>query len=696
MIFFRVVNNPGGLLRRRRWSAFFSCMAAIILAISSNLAAGQSIVSGNEQQDLSELGLEELMSLRVERVYGASRYVQEVTQAPASVSIITSEEIKRFGHRTLADALKSVPGLYVSNDRNYSYLGIRGFARPGDYNTRILVLIDGHRMNDNIYDASYIGNDSAIDIDLIDRVEIIRGPSSSLYGNSAFLGVINIVTKRGRQIDGAEFSGEVGSLDSYKGRFAFGKRFSTGVELMVSGSTFTSRGNRRLYYPEFDQTISSEPRALNDGIAENSDDEHGYNFYGSLIYRNFTFSGALSQRYKNIPTASFGTLFNDGREQVSDGRAYADVKYDRGLGNDVRLTARASYDYYPYYGTYPGEDTSAPGGSVLNKDETKGEWFGTEVQLTKAISERKTLIVGTEFRENIRQFQRNYDEGLPDDYFRNNHGSRNIGVYSQLDLGLLENLILNAGLRYDRYASFGGTLNPRVGLIYNPWDKGTFKLLYGEAFRAPNDYETVYESPGSARTNPDLKPESIRTTELVYEQYLRSNYRFSVSGYHYRIDDLISQATDSDGLVFFDNLSRADTNGIELEIEGRYRRGILARGSYAFQKAENKTTGEWLSNSPRHLGKVNLSVPLYRDKVYGSLEVQYHGHARTLAGNEIDDFATLNATLFSQKLSKGFEVSGSIYNLLNTRYSYPGAEDHLQDAIQQDGRTFRIRLTSKF
>src|SRR6185295_4844201 len=118
--------------------------------------------------------------------------------------IVTADEIKKFGHRTLAEVLRSVRGIYVTYDRNYANFGIRGFDRPGDFNTRVLLLVDGHRMNDNLYDSALLGSEATLDLDLIDRVEVIRGPSSSIYGNSAFFGVINIITRRGGQIDGAE------------------------------------------------------------------------------------------------------------------------------------------------------------------------------------------------------------------------------------------------------------------------------------------------------------------------------------------------------------------------------------------------------------------------------------------------------------------------------------------------------------
>ena len=121
-------------------------------------------------------------------------------EAPASVTIINKDEIKKYGYRNLADILRSVRGFFVTNDRNYQYLGVRGFNRPGDYNTRILLLVDGHRLNDGLYDQAPIGYDFPVDIDLIDRVEVIRGPSSSIYGTNAFFAVVNVITRNGREL----------------------------------------------------------------------------------------------------------------------------------------------------------------------------------------------------------------------------------------------------------------------------------------------------------------------------------------------------------------------------------------------------------------------------------------------------------------------------------------------------------------
>ena len=113
------------------------------------------------------------MEIEIPKVYGVSKFEQKTTEAPSSVTVITSDEIKRYGHRTLGDVLQSVQGFHVSYDRNYAYLGTRGVSL-GDFNSRILLLVNGHRVNNNLTDGAYIDTAFILDVDLIDRVEIIR------------------------------------------------------------------------------------------------------------------------------------------------------------------------------------------------------------------------------------------------------------------------------------------------------------------------------------------------------------------------------------------------------------------------------------------------------------------------------------------------------------------------------------------
>lgn len=645
-------------------------------------AAARSIQS---ETNLMALSFEELLDLKVDRVYGASRYEQSVAQAPAAVSIVTADEIKRYGHRTMADVLRSVRGLYVTDDRNYTYLGFRGFNRPGDYNSRVLMLIDGHRVNENIYDSVYFAQDALVDLDLVERVEIIRGPSSSIYGNNALFGVINVVTRRGGTIDGVETSAEAGSFDTYKARISTGKLFTNGVEFLVSGSVYTSEGQDRLFYPEFNS------RQTQFGVIKNADDERTATFNSSLSYKDFTLSGAFNVREKNVPTAAYDSVFGDGRMETLDVRGYVDLKFERAFTEDSRLMARTFYDAYHYYGQYPYDVVT---NILLYKDASYGGWVGTEAQFTHKVLDRHTLILGADYRENLRQDQfAYYDDVEPRPYaVREKNSSRNVGVYLQGEAVVRSNLLANVGVRYDYYSTFGGSVNPRVGVIYNPWQDTTLKLLYGRAFRAPNELEMhYYPLTGS------LDPETIDTYEFIVEQKLPAHHKAYASAYYYDVRDLISQQQDTaSGDVFFANVEHVRAFGIELEAEGRYPCGVLARASYALQRTEDASTGDELSNSPRHLAKLNLSVPVYEDKVFASLEVQYHGEVLTLSRQREGDFVLVNLTLFSQKLAKNLEASASIYNLFDTKYAYPGTEDHRQDVIPQDGRSFRIKLTWRF
>jgi outer membrane receptor protein involved in Fe transport len=656
-------------------------------------------VPAHGQEDapaLGDLSIEQLMDLSVEKVYGASKYEQSVAQAPASVTIVSAEDIRMYGHRTLSDVLRSMRGVYVSDDHNYEYVGVRGFLRPGDYNTRVLILVDGHRMNDNVYDSAYVGREAMVNIDLIDRVEFIRGPSSSIYGSSAFFGVVNVITKKGRDLDGAEISAQLGSQEMHQGRVSYGKRFGENFEVVASGAIYRSGGARNLYYPEFDQRISDNPRAANDGIVDGADGEEAMRLFGSVRYRDLTLSAFASTRTREVPTASFGSVFNSGLEQTTDERAYVDVAYARTFGS-IDLRGHLFYDRYAYDGDYP-TDYAQPGEPplvVLSKDETLGEWLGAEWMLSRRLFERHTLLAGIEYRENLNARQRNYDETIAPAYYLDvNARSRVLSAFVQGDVALHDRLRLNAGVRLDHYPdSFGATFNPRVALIYNPWDKTVLKALYGRAFRAPNAYESDYYSEQAEYVR--LTPERIGTYELVYEQNFDRRHRMTLSGYRYQVRDLITQV-ENNGHIHFDNLDQVRASGVELEGEGRYSNGLRVRASYALQRTHDASTDAELTSSPRHLAKLNLAVPLWGERLTAGLEMQYSSAMRTLAGAQAAGFTTANLSLTSRGIAPGLDLSLNFYNLLDRAYGFPGAEDHAQDVIQQDGRTFRLKATYRF
>jgi outer membrane receptor for ferrienterochelin and colicins len=648
------------------------------------------VVYGEEKPaDLTELSIEELMQVTIET---ASKYEQKISEAPSSISIITASDIEKYGYRTLADILRSVRGFYSTYDRNYQYLGIRGFARPGDYNSRVLLLLDGVRLNDSIYNTAAIGTEFILDLDLIDRIEIVRGPGSSLYGSNAFFAVINVITKKGERLKGFEVSGDAGSFETYKGRMSYGNKVKENIDMLFSSTYYDSRGDDKLYYKEYDSPDT------NNGVAEDSDIDRFQSFFGKVTYNDFTLEGAYVKRKKLIPTACFETVFDSNLTNTIDQSAFIDLKYSHAFPGNWDVLARITYAQYNYDGNYE-YDYSEEGDTepyiVSNKDYSDASWIGGEFQISKTFWGNHRLIAGVEYRDLFRQDQGNYDEEV---YLDSEEDSTSWGGFIQDEFTIFSNLILNAGVRHDHYSTFGGTTNPRLSLIYHPFEQTVFKVLYGKAFRAPTAYELFYHD-GYMRQkpNPDLDPETIDTYELVVEQQLGENIRATISGYYYKIKDLISLVEDAgDGLLTFENLQEVEAKGIEVELETYLKNGIQGRVSYAYQETEETETGQRLTNSPMHLAKLDLIIPLIQKKVFLGIEEQYTSKRKTLAGNEEDDFFITNVTLFSQDLLKGLKASASVYNLFDKKYSDPGSEEHVQDSIRQDGLTFRVKLTYAF
>ena len=623
------------------------------------------------------------MEIEVPVVFGASKFEQKATEAPSSVTVITSDEIKRYGYRTLADILQSVQGFYVSYDRNYSFLGSRG-VNLSDSNNRILLLVNGHRLNNNLSDSAAIGTDFILDVDLIDHVEIIRGPSAVLYGNNAFFGVINVITRQGKQLNGAEVSGEYASYDTYKTRVTYGKLFTNGVQLLLSGTYYDSAGPDRLFYKKFNTP------AQKNGVAQNMDGDSSGSFFGSLGYADFTLEGAFISREKENPTAQFGSTFNDPRLQTTDDRGYTSLKYAHSFPEIVDVTAQVYYDRSDLEIGYP--TAIGLGSTFFSKEKDAGEWWGTEVQFNKRLWERHIITFGTEYRDDFRQHREVFDPASGKVFSDASRDRLSYGVYLQGDFMLRTNLHFNGGVRYDQYGNFNPAFNPRLALIYNPWKTATLKAIYGTAFRAPNFLEL------SDPRFQDIKPEEITSYELVYEQEIGRHLRSSVSGFYNQMQDLIVLQNGN-----YTNLN-ANTKGTELALEGNWNNGIRSRLSYSLQRTEDSSKQN-LPDSPEHLVKMNVSVPVYKQKIFASLEFQYTSSRRTLFttstgetmnGMDAGGFETVNFTLFSRELIKNLEFSGSVYNLFDTRYGDPSSRFHLQDIIEQDGRSFRLKLTYRF
>jgi iron complex outermembrane receptor protein len=271
------------------------------------------------------------------------------------------------------------------------------------------------------------------------------------------------------------------------------------------------------------------------------------------------------------------------------------------------------------------------------------------------------------------------------------------GVYVQDEWALRPGLSVSTGLRYDNHSTFGNISNPRLGLIWSPQPALTLKALYGRAYRAPNDGELFFSSqPLGWKGNPALQPERIRTRELVAEWRLASLTRVTVSGFEYQISDLITLITDPvDQLQQYRNNGNARVKGVQAEMEQLWRNGAALRASASLQHARDQD-GYWLVNSPRQLLKVDAAVPVPGTGISAGLALRFAGSRLARSNTALPGYLRTDLTLTSERLLAGAEVSLGVYNLLDRRYVDPVSDAHVQDAVEQERRSVRLKLTVRF
>jgi outer membrane receptor protein involved in Fe transport len=618
----------------------------------------------------------------LQEVTAASRTTEAAEAAPASVSIVPRQEIRAFGYQSVYEALAATRGVFQTDDLTYRSLGIRGFARPGDYGNRVLVTHDGHTLNDDQLGGSYTAEDLSVDLGDVERIEVVRGAGSALYGTNAFLGVINVVNRGNDAVPRPHVSVTASEDRALRVR-AGGGIGDANAGFWASAAGLTAQG------ADFDfQEYADEPGG---GRVVGADGTRAYTFQAKAWVKDLTIQGYVNGRNKRVPTGAFDTLLGDDRTAVRDLRGYGEIRYTPKLGQIGQLFARAYIDGYRYRGTFPYDD-----GAV--DDAWDGAWIGVEPRVVLDPTPWLRATVGAEVRAAVLGDLRSSegDASVLDVDARQNVFSG----YAVLSAKAGKWLSAELGGRYDHFTlgGFGGAFNPRGAIVLKPSGDDTIKLLGGTAFRAPSPYELFYNDGGITQVQATgLGPERIATGELEYTHRFGDVVSVVADGWFNQLSQLIDTAGvgASDTFAYTNVAAPTRAMGGEFEIRRDWRKGWMFAAQYSLQSSATPgpIDGTALTNSPNHLLSVKGAAPISSTGATVSSRAMVGAPRLTQSGERTDWAVVWDVTLTGDLPLVPLGYSLGVRNLLDWRSSHPGGLDLRQTSLPQPGRTFFAQLS---
>lgn len=652
-------------------------LASLGLSFWACAAFGQGAAATNAPAD-TDMGLEELLRQPLKQVprdvevSTTSRFAQSAAQAPGTTYVLTAEDIARYGFRSMADILRAMPGLYVTKDSSFNYIGARGLGRPGDLNTRLLFLIDGMRINENVYDSAQIGDEFFLDVHLIDRVEFAPGPGSALYGNNAFLGVVNVLTKRADTLGGLQIQTRLDSQGLQQLRASWGYRSDAGWEgwLSASGARQDERPLPFAVPSEFEKDWRE--RFWNDSKR----------LAGSLHAGAWALRFGATDFTQGVPS---GTVGGD-EDALSQAfllfyNRFVSLSHERSLGPDWDLFASVSAKSRRYHERYPFLDPATQQQRYFGATAL-GRWTNWDFRLSTRQFERHVLMAGLEVQDDREQRILLGAEGDPP--FQEYYGiNRRTAWFIQDEWQLSETQRLVLGLRRDASNVAKARLNPRLAWVWSGIPDATLRLMYGSAFRAANLNEFALNASWEAQTP---KPEKIKSYELSWEQSLTPQLQYRASLYASRLTDLIDQ--NQVDLPIYENSASLRSYGAELDVERRWDQGARLRLGLSLQRSKLANDAP-LSNSPRSLFKLLYSQALFGD----ALQMGWQSFAmsrRSMPGQALPGYVVHNLNLLWRP-SLDWELSLGLYNL--TDHAYVDLPRTSAPEVRQERRTLQLGLS---
>lgn len=652
-------------------------------------------IADGEQAELRDV---ELALSR--EVTSASRLPEPIDDAPTSISVITAQEIEAFGYPTLAEALRGQRGVALSYDGAYASIAVRGLGQPNDYGNRLLILQNGAVLNDDVLYQSYVGFDGRADLGHIDRIELVRGAGSVLYGTGAVSGVVNVVPREDVDRTHGWVGGGVVYGDVAQARGGFGLRAGD-LQLELDVAASRGGGRRQRFDVEGEEvTIDSVDRFTATTTT------------GQLRYRFLRAQWLYTFRNQRIPNGAFGTILGDVRTRWIDQRAMGEIRAESPATRRFQVMGRVHANFYRFDGDYAYAGTD-PGDDRLLGEVYRGAWFGAEARGVLRPVDALRLTVGAETSVHpivTIEGQATDASGTPtaEPYVDASRPYQVVAGYALAEWVPFAALRITAGARVDYWSTFGVAVNPRLAVVAKPSSMDVIKLFGGRAFRAPTAYEDLYEDGGVSQLPSTvggyrLSPESVWSAELEYTRSFGEDWQALASAHVQWATDLVVtqpfDATDPNVVVYRNSSDPLFIAGGDVEVRRALRGGYMLTAQYGFLSARYEYTPDGAPDRrapfvPRHFASMRTIIPIDAIGARLALRVTLEAPRRVDAtSRDTTSPAAIADLVFSGRVrDRNVRYAIGAYNVLGYRYALPVGDTFATPALPQLGRTFLAQI----
>jgi len=671
--------------------------------------ANPSLLAKAKLDKLLSLSLEELLQVEIST---AGKILEKIGEIPASVVLITRKDIQRYGYTSLDDILKHVSGLYHLSfyGTGGTSFGVRGYLSTSTANRNMIILVNGvSQVSD--YDSSYLLTTVPVPVEAIDRLEIIRGPQSTIYGSGAFFGVINIITNEAIQQEGsASYVSILGGSRQVRRWFGRNSYVHDQGKVVVNVGGYQENGQDVPY-----QRLESKPQGQEWEYSTGGRMESEQKYFElSGTYQNMR----LDITHSNTDTEGFvsrSTIGKGTNRQVET--THLRVGYQKDFSDQFSLNSHLTYIHNDIRLDY---DAPVPI-TTTDFQTIKSTAYEGELTLQWKLPKYLDLTSGIYYRyvpdvdssvdvpglPNVASLQKATQRLQSGDSLVNRAWFSQVNYYPNERWKWVAGLRLEQTLGYDAFAEYGANSTqyksftphydaqklaviPRLAVIYTPHEKQIFKWLYGKAINSPSFGQQT--STRLTSDLPKLEAEQIETFEFDSTTYLSSQYMLSANLFHNRLKNLLERVMiitpAGQYLSFLSNGGEWTTNGLELSLHAQPTDKTQLEVSLTYQETHNKQRSEIeAAYSPSLLGQVKFSyqwTPQWTVGLTGyyvsEMQVYFDptlknpdgSFGRRMTGTESKDYFMMGANVrFQDWLTRGTFLNVRVNNLLNQEITYP-------------------------